>query len=165
MDDGLLDLNPCRISGAGQVLTKERELLSLDQVTTLVNNSDGYIRPLVVLTFWAHLRLGEVLALRRGDVDLGSATLHVHRQLVRTAGGTMETEPKAASRRVVHLPRPAVDVLSDHMCTRPGPPSAPLFTRPDGSPLLHHHVQTAWQRARAKAGLPSAISTICATLV
>ena len=38
----------------------------------------------------------------------------------------------------------------------PGLPSAPVFTRPDGTPLRHHHVHTAWNRARAEAGLPDA---------
>ena len=35
-------------------------------------------------------------------------------------------------------------------------PSAPLFTRPDGTLLRAHHVHYAWERARAAAGLPDA---------
>jgi integrase len=50
-----------------------------------------------------------------------------------------------------------VDALRQHLQTLPpGLPTAPLFTRPDGSELRTHHVHYAWKFARVKAGLPDA---------
>jgi len=95
-----------------------------------------HLRALVVVTFWAHLRLGEVVALRRGDVDSDAGTLHVQRQEVETDNGPLETPPKAASVRTVSLPAPAIDALAEHLAiaTRASPPGARLFTRPDADP-------------------------------
>ena len=74
------------------------------------------MRLLVTLAFWAHLRLGEVLALQRGDVLLDKRQLRVQRQVVEVDGqGSRLTEPKAGSRRTISLPTPAVDALREHL--------------------------------------------------
>lgn len=65
----------------------------------------------------------------------------------------METEPKTASRRVVHLPEQAVEALTVWLAARSGLPSAPVFTRPDGRPLRAHHVEWARRAARERTGL------------
>ncbi len=113
------------------------------------------LRTLTTLAFWAHTRLGEVLALRRGDVLLERGQLRIERQAVEVDGvGARITEPKAGSRRTITLPEPAVDALRAHLeDLPPGLPGAPLFTRPDGSELRAHHVHYAWKRARIRAGL------------
>jgi integrase len=156
--DEALHRNPCRIKGAGQAHTPERPLLGLDEVDALVAAMPADLRTLTTLAFWAHTRLGEVLALRRGDVLLDKGQLRIERQAVEVDGhGARITEPKAGSRRTVNLPTPAVDALRQHLQgLPPGLPSAPLFTRPDGSELRAHHVHYAWKFARVKAGLPDA---------
>jgi integrase len=68
--DEALHRNPCRIKGAGQAHTPERPLLGLDEVEALVAAMPAHLRTLTTLAFWAHTRLGEVLALRCGDVLL-----------------------------------------------------------------------------------------------
>ena len=84
--------------------------------------------------------------------------LRIERQAVEVDGeGARITEPKAGSCRTVNLPTPAVDALRAHLQGLPsGLPSAPLFTRPDGSELRAHHVHYAWKMARLQAGLPDA---------
>ena len=58
------------------------------------------------------LRRGEALALRRDDVDLEQAAVRVRGTLGRTAAGLTVGEPKTEkSRRVVALPRSAVEAL------------------------------------------------------
>lgn len=156
--DEALHRNPCRIKGAGQAHTPERPLLGLDEVEALIAAMPVELRTLTTLAFWAHTRLGEVLALRRSDVLLGRGHLRVERQAVEVDGeGARITEPKAGSRRTVTLPDPAVDALREHLQTMPpGLPGAPLFTRADGSELRAHHVHYAWKFARQQAGLPDA---------
>jgi integrase len=157
VDDGALSRNPCRIRGAGQPNSPERPLLSLDQVEALAAAISPHLRALVLLAFWAQLRLGELLGLQFGDIDLERGTLRVDRQLIEPDSGPLLAPPKAASQRTVHLPEPAIEAIRTHLVDRPaGMPGAPLFTRRDGSSLRAHHVHGAWRTARSRVGLSSA---------
>lgn len=156
VDEDLLRRNPCRIRGAGQSHSLERPLMDLEAVQRLVDAMPAHLRCLVVLAFWSHTRIGEVIALRREDLDLAHGTLEVRRQQVEVAGrGPVVVPPKAASVRAVHLPQPAVEALRAHLVAR-GPllPSAPLFTGRTGEPLRAGQVQWAWRQARLRADLP-----------
>ena len=157
VDDGALPRNPCRIRGAGQPNSPERPLLTVEDVDALAEAIRPHLRALVLVGFWGHLRLGELLGLERADVDLDEGTVRVKRQVIETDEGPVVAEPKAASRRMVYLPEPAIEALRDHLAARPlAMPSARVFTRPDGSELRAHHVHTAWRTARAKVGLADA---------
>jgi integrase len=158
MQDEVLTRNPCNIIGAGQARSSERPLLGLDEVITLAAEMPEHLRVLAILAFWAHARLGELLGLRRSDVDLEAGTIRIERQLIEVAGhGPRETACKYESHRTVHLAEPALVALRQHLATRKGAlPSAPLFLRPDMTRLRAHHVEAAWRTARRRAGLPGA---------
>jgi len=83
--------------GAGRARTTERPLLDLEQVEGLAAAMPVHLRGLVDLGFWSHLRLGELVALRIGDVDLDAGTVSVRRQIVETDDGPREGPPKAGS--------------------------------------------------------------------
>ncbi len=153
--DDLILRNPCRIRGAGQPHSPERPLADLETVTKLVDAMPAHLRCLVIVAFWAHARLGELLGLQRGDVDLTAGTIRIERQVVEVDDiGPVVTEPKVGSRRLVHLPEPAVDALREHLLQRgPALPTARIFTRPNGGELRAHHVHHAWQAARKKVGV------------
>lgn len=53
--------------------------------------------PAFALAACAGLRRGEILAIRRCDIDLSARVLHVHRQLVRVGGKLIEQTPKSAA--------------------------------------------------------------------
>jgi integrase len=153
--DEAIARNPCRITGAGQPSSPERPLLDLDTVQALIHAMPAHLQTLTTTIFWAHLRIGEAMALQRRDVDLAHGTLRVERQHVEIRGrGPVETAPKVASRRTVHLPTQAVALLADHLHAHPGLPTAYLFTRRDGSQLRALHVQNAWETARKRVGRP-----------
>ena len=156
VQDEAVHRNPCRIPGAGQATSPERPLLDLSAVEAIIQEMPPHLQVLTVVAFWGHLRRGEVLALRREDVDLAAGTLFVRRQIVETDNGPLETAPKAASIRTVHLPAQALGPLAAWMAGRPGLPNAPLFTRQDGSQLRAGHLEWAWRSARARAGYPNA---------
>lgn len=163
VDDGALPRNPCRVKGAGQACSPERPLLDVEAVEALAGEMPEHLRALTLLAMWAGLRIGELLALRRGDLDVGAGTVRIERQQVevsRSDGGPgklpVETEPKVGSRRTVHLPRQVLFALSEHLDRiGPGLPTGRLFTRPDGSPLRYAHVENAWRSARLRAGYPT----------
>jgi integrase len=152
--DELILRNPCQIRGAGQPNSPERPLLSLEDAERLAAQMPANLQHLVHLAYWAHGRLGELLALRVGDVNLERGTLRIERQVIEVDHvGTRVTAPKVGSRRTVHLPEPALETLRDLLAARPADPDAPLFIRPDGTELRAHHVHAAWAKARTAAGL------------
>lgn len=60
-----------------------RWLPALGALSTVPEN----LRGLIDLAFWAHLRLGELLALRIGDIDMDAGTVAVQQQVVETDAG------------------------------------------------------------------------------
>lgn len=151
--DDALARNPCRIAGAGQASAPERPLMDLETVQAMAGLMPPHLRVLVLVAFWGHLRIGEVVALQRRDVDLDAGTLRVERQHVEKVGtAPAETAPKVASRRTVHLPVQALEALAEHLGHVPRLPTAPVFAHKDGMQLRAHHVQRAWQVARSKLG-------------
>lgn len=69
---------------------------------------------LYVLAVTSGLREGELLGLRRDDIDLERRVLQVCRQLTRTRDGLSFSEPKRGKARVVRLDGAAVAALEDH---------------------------------------------------
>jgi len=77
----------------------------------------------------AHMRWGELAALRRSDLDLTAATVRVERTQVEVGGRVTEGPPKSrAGRRVVAFPSPlvpaAVSVDCEGIRCRPAHPSS-----------------------------------------
>lgn len=153
VEDEVLPSNPCRIKGAGTPRTTERPYVEPEQVADLVGAMPDHLQALCVVAYAGHLRLGEVLALRWLDLDLQAGTLRVRRAVSDIGGEQVEDTPKWESSRPVVLSGPAVDLLRRHRAAHPGLPSARVFTRPDGGPLRHGHVQWAWRQARERVGL------------
>jgi integrase len=152
--DGLIPANPCQITGAGSPRTPERPYMSREQMEVLSRAMPADLRSLVVITFYAHLRLGELLALKRADVDLDKGTVHVHKAISRTKAGPVEKATKTGNSREVHLPSQALDVLGEHMAaTGPALPTAQVFRHVSGRPLAAHHIRVAWKRAREAVGM------------
>lgn len=153
--DELLASNPSSIRGAGQARSPKRPFVSRDQADAQAAALPADMRVLLVVTLWAHLRVGELLALRRGDVSLADGTVHVHRQMVELKTGTLESSTKTGRGRIVHLPTQALVELQRHMAaTGPALPSARLFMYHSGRPLQRYHLNAAWSRARKQVGLP-----------
>lgn len=153
--DGLIAKNPCQIVRAGQVAESTRPLLSLQDFAQIVEAHPQDLRPVLHAAFGGHLRLGEAVALTRGDYDAKAGTLTVREQVIfsRTAG-EVRTKPKTPRKRPIALPAATVAALDTYLLTVPKAlPGAPLFIRKDGRALTRAMVQHAWDKARAATGL------------
>jgi len=122
----------------------------------LTNAMPKHLQTLTLVAFWGHARLGELLGLRVGDVNLAHGTLRIERQVVEVDGeGPRTTSPKVGSIRTVHLPTPAIEALAAHLAQlSDNQADAPLFTRPGGGELRAHHVHSPWDTARRRVGQP-----------
>lgn len=152
--DGLIGTNPCQVRGAGVAKSPERMLLSLADFSSLVDSHPDHLRPVLHLAMGAHLRLGELIALQRRDLDLDEGTLRVERQV--TADGEAPTPTKTGKADTVDLPSITVDVMREYLRSVPKAlPGAPLFVRPDGRPLTRAMITQNWVKVRRNLGLPS----------
>lgn len=160
-DEGVYVVNPARLRGAGQARAAERPLLSVGDVEALADGMPEHLRALVLLGFWGALRLGELIALERRDLDLDTTTgrglVRVERAQTEVGGLPLVGPPKADSMRTVNLPGAAVRALAAHLERSPaGLPTARVFVRLTGEPLRGWDVQRYWARARKAVDLPEA---------
>lgn len=155
--DEVLPRNPCLLRGAGSERTPERVPPTLLEAHALAEAIQPRWRMLVLLATWSGLRWGELVALRRGSLDVASGRLAVTDQLVETQHGRELGPPKTdAGRRIVHLPPHLMAELVGHHNRLVGPAAeAWLFCGPLGAPLARRNFTSHWTRARAEAGLPS----------
>lgn len=151
----LIDKNPCQRKGAGKDVSKRRPTMTLEHAIRIFEAHPDQLRPLLWLTLHAHLRLGEVCALRRSDLDLERGTLLVERQVQTVRGGTIVSETKTENVRTVALSHDVLGFLREILAENLKLPSAPLFVSPKtGGPVRREYIQMSWRRARDSAGLP-----------
>lgn len=78
-EDEILRQNPCRIKGYDQYHTPERPTATIAQVYALADAMPARFSALVVVAALSGLRWGELVALRRRDIDLDIGTIRVTR--------------------------------------------------------------------------------------
>jgi integrase len=158
-DDELIARNPCRIKGAGVEGTPERPVITLAQVLALAAAVPPRYRALVLLAVFASMRWGELIGLRRGDLDLEQASVSIERSAVEIGTRIVIKPPKtAAGVRSVALPVWLVPELRQHLDTfaEPGPDGR-VFLGQYGATPLRRNFATIWKRAKSSAGLPDGL--------
>jgi integrase len=115
-------------------------------------NHDRRYLALVLLATFASLRWGEVMALRRCDLDLEAATVRVRAAFVeRSTGEILLGPPKSrAGRRIVGVPRAIIPVLRQHLSIfAKDEPGALAFPGVMGGPLRRGNFNrmSAWPHA------------------
>lgn len=120
---------------------------------------DGQLGAIVEVMLGTSARIGEVLAIRRGDVDVTSAT-----PSIRLAGTIVshrgeptvrQDHPKTAkSRRTVAIPSFAAEAVRRRLAQlEDSSPDALLFCSREGTPLTTNNVRRQFRRALDLAGI------------
>ncbi|MGH9108835.1 MAG: site-specific integrase [Acidimicrobiales bacterium] len=155
--DEIIARNPCRVKGAGVEKSTERPMASVAEVQALADAVPAYLRAMVLLAAWCQLRRGELLGLRRRDVDVlhGTLTVDVTR-VVGIHGNAFQKDPKTvAGKRTLAVPENVLPDLRRHLDTYVGPyPDDPVAVGEGGGVLSPGVLQKAWERARTKVGRP-----------
>lgn len=144
----LIDVNPCRIVGAGNV-DREREIrpASPGEVKAIVDAMPEGRRLMVILAAQNALRIGELCELRRSDVNTEGGYIEVRRSVVRVreidADGNARTVRKTkapktkAGRRRVYLAREVMAEVRKHLLAHAAPgDDGLLFPARDGGQLV-----------------------------
>ncbi|WP_254850135.1 site-specific integrase [Pseudonocardia sp. Ae263_Ps1] len=160
VDDGRITRNPCRIKGAGEHRTPERPTATITQVFDLADAMPPRFHALILSAAFTGLRWGELAGLRRCDLDLDTATLHVRRRLAQLSrGGLRPGPPKStAGIRTIALPSFLVATLDNHIAAYSGPPPDGLiFCGQRGGMLRRGNFgrATNWPTTIIKTGLPA----------
>lgn len=152
--DRLITANPCAIAGAGAADRKIKpKPASLEQLDTLVSEMPYHLQLMALLAAWCALRFGELVELRRGDIDLDDNVVKVRRGAVRVKGGWREDDPKTdAGIRNVAIPPHIVPAVELHLSEHVGPEQdSLLFPAKSGDHLQPSTLYRHYYRAREKA--------------
>lgn len=156
VDDGRIRRNPCRIKGAGADRSPERPTLTVDEVAAVMAKIDKRWQVMVLLAAFTTLRLGELAALRRRDVDLVGGWVHVRRaQAELSTGELIIKDPKSeAGKRRVGIPTELLPSLSWHVDTfaEPGREGR-VFVGPKGGYVRRQNFRRLWIKALTAAGI------------
>jgi integrase len=153
----LIVRNPCGIKGAGVEATPERPVITLAQVLALAAAMPPRYRALVLLAVFASMRWGELIGLRRVDLDLESASVSIERSAVEVGKRIVIKTPKtSAGIRSVALPVWLVPELLHHLDTfAEAGPDGRVFLGPYGATPFRRNFATIWKRAKGAAGVPA----------
>lgn len=116
------------------------------------------LRALVLIGAWCGLRFGELIELRRKDLDLRQRVLRVRRGVVHVGGKVTVGSPKSdAGVRDVAIPPHLIPVLAEHLTRHvAGGRDALLFSSVHDPDVQVHSntVRRHWLKARVAAGRP-----------
>lgn len=156
VQDKIATENPCQIKGAGKP-PKPRDVQSLSpaELVKVAESAPETYRAAVPVVAWCGLRFGELIELRRKDVQVTGdrMVLKIRRQATRAGNKLVVGPPKTdAGIRDVTVPPHVAELLGAHMATHTGRgPEAFVFTTTRGQRLS----TTAFTKA-VKAGYASA---------
>jgi integrase len=157
VNDELLDANPARIVGAGRAKRVHRiRPASVTELGVLTDAMPDRLRLMVTLASWCALRFGEIVELRRGDIDLGDEVIRIRRAAVRTKGSYSITTPKSdAGVRDVAIPPHVIPLIEAHLAKHvdSGRDSL-IFPADNGGHLQPSTLYRHWYRARELASRP-----------
>ena len=157
VNEELLDANPARIVGAGRAKRVHQiRPASVAELGVLTEAMPERLRLMVTLASWCALRFGEIVELRRGDVDLSAEVIRIRRAAVRTGGTYSITTPKSdAGVRDVAIPPHVIPLIEAHLAKHVdrGRDSL-IFPADGGGHLQPSTLYRHWYRARDAAGRP-----------
>ena len=154
----LIDHNPCHIRGAGTTKrAKVIEPATVSELAALVEALPERYRALALLAAWCQLRFGELIGLRRKDLDLDRAVVRVRQGVTRIPGKVIVGTPKShKGTRDVTIPFGLLPVIEAHLETIADDPDALVF--PSVTDPTKHLAQSTlfrhFDRARRAAGRP-----------
>lgn len=155
--DGIIVSSPCRVRGAGVEHAGERPVATVAEVKALANAMPDRLRLVVLLATWCQLRRGEILGLRRKDVDALHSMIHIEQSRTIARNGTSITKsPKSrAGKRSLAVSVPIMEAIVEHLESfTESDPDSLLFCSPIGPPLSVGVLQRAWTKARLTVGRP-----------
>jgi integrase len=180
VEDGRIARNPVSLRRLTMPVISQPKLvpLTIPQVLQWAGAARPHVRAMILTQAGLGLRISELIALRKADVDFLRREVHITEQLDRS--GKRAPLKTSRSRRDVPLPVVTSEVLARHIEQHPPGESGLIFTqviepyRADGAPNRNYLRQDliredftwssrtaarAYRKAAQAAGLPDTISS------
>lgn len=155
--DEVIRRNPCQIDGAAIYKGKERPVLTIAEVYSVVEKMPDRYKALVLLATFTGLRWGELAGLRRRNLDLTACEVTVESIVVEVDNSRilLDQEPKSeAGLRTVAFPSILGPILETHVKEHVGDsPDAYVFTSVRGTVLRRANFRKIWLEAQTAAGV------------
>lgn len=150
---GRLASNPTAEVRLPKIIRKEMRFLDATGVARLTSTMDPRYAPIVTLGAYSGLRIGEMLGLRVGRVDVLGRFIDVVEQLQEVKGHLSFGPPKTTtSHRRVKVPNFVIDSLGPHLAGKDR--EATVFAAPEGGLVrLSQFRRRFWSPAVETAGL------------
>ena len=167
--------NPCDIERAAAYTPSEPEAPDTRQVQIMLENSPAPFRAILALAAYGGLRKGEILELRRKDIETVKdgaeywIRVNVSRGVIWDQGKAIVRKPKTeAGIRSLLLPLAVSDLINTHLKQVSIDPEALLFPRkqPGNEHMGEYQINPLWRKVRAIAGYSGrfhALRTFAAT--
>jgi integrase len=155
--DRIIDANPAMIRGAGTAQRKIKPRpATLEQLDGLAAEMPDRYRLMVPLAAWCALRFGELVELRRADIDIAENVVKIRRAAVRVDHGWLVGDPKSdAGIRDVAIPPHIVPAVERHLASHVGRRGdSLLFPAKSGGHLQPSTLGRHFYRARAAVDRP-----------
>ncbi|MCS5732374.1 tyrosine-type recombinase/integrase [Herbiconiux daphne] len=123
------------------------------QVSTLVDNAEGWFETLLKVCAFAGLRVGEAQGLQVGDIDFLGRTITVTRQVTRAPGVVVTTTPpKHGSERTIFAADDLLAAISAHIAEHGTVgPEGWLFRGSGHQPPLYDRILSMWKKTATAA--------------
>jgi integrase len=153
--DGIVISSPCKVDGAGTERAIERPIATVAEVESLESAMPDHLRVMVPLAAWCQLRRGEILGLRRKDIDALHRIIRIEQTRTFTMDGhSLIKRPKTASGyRTLAVPTHLIEKLAEHLDRfTDADADALVFSGRSDALLSRDALQAAWERARIEVG-------------
>ncbi|MEH3155304.1 MAG: site-specific integrase [Gordonia paraffinivorans] len=155
--EGVIPTTPCVLDGAGVAPTAHKPRPATPaELVTMCETMPDRLQATVLFGAWCAMRFGEIIALRRSDIDLRHATVNIDKAVTHLkTGATVGSTKTDAGTRVVSIPPHILPDIAAHLSehVRPGR-DALLFTNLAGGYLSQTSFRRPWLRAAEAAGRP-----------
>ena len=142
VEDGVIPANPCHIRGAGSAKRQKTiRPATLEELEIITREMPERLQAMVSLATWCAMRFGELVELRRKDLEISLESdygiVRIRRGAARTTGKIVLGTPKTqAGIRDVAIPPHILHMLQDHLDRFVGEePDALLFPGSGGKTL------------------------------
>ena len=153
----MLRINPVLAAEKPTIPRNEIEILTTDEVQRLLDAADCYRNPLVLhLLYATGMRISEVLALRKSDINIKKRLIFVNRTVHYSDSAKLyySDTKTSSSRRIIDVPESIIKMIVKHCLAKKIRDDALLFTNSyGGGETPDHYCQRIYSKIREDAGV------------